>query len=126
MRDVLAVAGGGALGAVARYFVYVAAARILGTKFPFGTLIVNITGSMLMGMLVEAMAEVWSLPSEVGLFLGVGFLGAFTTFSTFSVDFAVLYERGQFLLCAVYACASVVLSIGGVFLGIFFLRSLLA
>jgi CrcB protein len=126
MNSVLAVAGGGAIGAVARYFVYVAAAHLLGREFPFGTLIVNIGGSFIMGALTEIMALVWSTPNEMRLFLAVGFLGAFTTFSTFSLDVAVLYERGQLFLCAVYVSVSVVCSIGAIFAGLLLFRRLLS
>ena len=126
MKALLAGAGGGALGAVARYLVYIAAGRLLGADFPYGTLIVNIAGSLVMGALVEIMALVWSTSNEMRLFLVVGFLGAFTTFSTFSLDFALLYERGRFLLCATYVAASVVCSVGALFLGMWAFRRLLA
>lgn len=125
MRLLLVVAGGGALGAVARYLVYVAAGHVLGAGFPFGTLIVNILGSFAMGALTETMALFWSASSEWRLFLAVGFLGAFTTFSTFSLDFAVLYERGQLFLCAVYVGVSVVCSISALFAGMLIFRRLL-
>lgn len=126
MKALLAVAGGGAVGAMARYLVYVAAGHILGAGFPFGTLIVNIAGSFLMGALAEIMALAWSPSTETRLFLVVGFLGAFTTFSTFSLDFAVLYERGRLLLCAFYVGVSVICSVGGLFLGMWLFRRLLA
>ncbi|MFQ5466715.1 MAG: fluoride efflux transporter CrcB [Kiloniellaceae bacterium] len=126
MKAVLIVAGGGALGAATRYLVYVAAGHLLGAGFPFGTLIVNVVGSFAMGALTEVMALVWSASSEARLFLAVGFLGAFTTFSTFSLDFAVLYERGRFLLCAVYVTLSMVLSIAALFAGLWLFRRLLA
>lgn len=125
MRLLLVVAGGGALGAVARYLVYVAAGHLLGAGFPFGTLIVNILGSFILGALTETMALFWSASNEWRLFLAVGFLGAFTTFSTFSLDFAVLYERGQLFLCAVYLGVSVVCSIGALFAGMLIFRRLL-
>jgi CrcB protein len=126
MNSLLIVAGGGALGAGARYLVYIAAAHVLGGGFPFGTLIVNILGSFIMGVLTETMALVWSASSEMRLFMAVGFLGAFTTFSTFSLDFAVLYERGQFFLCAVYVSVSVACSIGAIFTGMLLFRRLLS
>ncbi len=125
MKSLLAVAGGGALGAMARYLVYLAAAHVLGTGFPFGTLIVNILGSFVMGALTETMALVWSAPTQTRLFLVVGFLGAFTTFSTFSLDFVALYERGRLLLCGLYVAISVVCSIGALFSGMLLFRRLL-
>ena len=88
MQSILAVGAGGALGAISRYFVYIMAGYILGPNFPYGTLIVNIVGSLLMGIIVEVMALTWEASTEWRLFLTVGFLGAFTTFSTFSLDFA--------------------------------------
>ena len=118
----LAVASGGAVGATARYLIYVGTAQLLGMSFPFATLIVNIVGSFSMGLLIETMAWFWSPSQEVRLFLATGVLGSFTTFSTFSLDFAVLYERGALLLCAVYLGASVIFSIGAFFAGLHVLR----
>lgn len=122
MKALLAVAAGGAVGAVARYLVFIVAARLLGTEFPFGTLIVNVVGSFFIGVIVESIALVWTISAETRLFLVVGILGAFTTFSTFSLDFAFLYERGQWLLCTVYVIASVVLSIGALFAALYVVR----
>ena len=126
MKEILLVAGGGAVGAVARYLVYVLAGQLLGPAFPFGTVIVNIVGSFLMGLLVEAMALVWSASQEARLFLAVGILGAFTTFSTFSLDVAVLYERGRPVLVATYIVVSVICSIGALFAGLHVMRRILA
>ena len=120
------MAGGGAVGAVARYLVNVLAGQLLGPDFPFGTLIVNIVGSFLMGLLVETMALVWSASQEARLFLTVGALGAFTTFSTFSLDVAVLYERGRPVLVATYIVVSVICSIGALFAGLHVMRRILA
>lgn len=126
MKEILAVAAGGTVGAVARYLVYVAAGRLLGPDFPFGTLIVNILGSFAMGALVESIALTWSVRPETQLFLMVGVLGAFTTFSAFSLDVAVLYERGRVLLPAVYIASSVTLSIAALFAGLYLMRRILA
>lgn len=124
VKAFLAVAVGGAVGAVSRYSVYLLAARYLGQNFPYGTLIVNILGSLIMGMFIEMMALVWNVGTEVRLFFVVGILGAFTTFSTFSLDVAVLYERGELWVVALYMLASVVLSIGALFLGLHVVRTL--
>jgi len=121
----LAVAAGGVVGAVARYLVYVATAHLLGTGFPYATLIVNVIGSFAMGVLIETMALVWSTSQETRLFLTTGILGAFTTFSTFSLDFVVLYERRAFALCAIYAIASFTFSVGALFSGLHLMRRLL-
>ena len=126
MKELLLVAGGGALGAVARYLVYILAGHLLGTGFPFGTLIVNVVGSFAMGILVEGMALAWTVSPAARLFLAVGVLGAFTTFSTFSMDVAVLYERGRLGLAALYIAASVVCSVGALFLGLYMMRRLYA
>lgn len=122
MTELLAVAAGGAVGAMARYAVYVLAGQLLGTAFPFGTLIVNIVGSFVMGVLVEGMALAWTVGPHLRLFLAVGILGAFTTFSTFSMDVAVLYERGQMVPAATYILVSVVCSIGALFAGLYAMR----
>lgn len=126
MKELLAVAAGGAVGAVARYLTYVLAGQLLGTAFPFGTLIVNIVGSFVMGVLVEGMALVWTIGPQLRLFLAVGILGAFTTFSTFSMDVAVLYERGALVPAATYILASVVCSIGALFAGLYAMRRIFA
>ena len=122
MKEVLAVAAGGVIGAVARHLVYIAAGHLLGTSFPYGTLIVNVVGSFAMGALVETMALVWSTSTAMRLFLATGILGAFTTFSTFSFDFAVLFERRAYGLCTIYAIASFVLSVGALFAGLHLMR----
>ncbi len=126
MKQLLVVAAGGAAGAVARYLVYVLASQFLGTGFPFGTLIVNIVGSFIMGVLVEGMALAWTIGEQMRLFLAVGILGAFTTFSTFSLDVGLLYERGKIALIALYVSVSVIGSIGALFLGMYLLRRALA
>jgi CrcB protein len=125
MHGLLAVAAGGVVGAVARYLVYQATGHLLGHGFPYATLIVNVVGSFAMGVLVEAMALVWSTSTEMRLFLAVGVLGSFTTFSTFSLDFVVLYERREWLLSGIYAVLSVVLSIAALFAGLYLARRLL-
>jgi CrcB protein len=120
----LAVAAGGVTGAVARYLVYIAVGHLLGSGFPYATLIVNVVGSFVMGVLIELMALVWSTSMEMRLFLTTGILGAFTTFSSFSLDFAVLYERRAFALCALYTLASFALSVGALFAGLHVVRRL--
>jgi CrcB protein len=126
MTNLLAVALGGATGALARYGVFVAATRLFGATLPYGTLIVNVLGSLLLGVLIEGMALAWTIPAQARLFLVVGMFGAFTTFSTFSLDVVVLYERGREVVAAGYVMASVVLSVGGLFVGLHLMRRLLA
>lgn len=124
MKIVLAIAAGGAFGAVARHYVNNQITHWLGDAFPWGILVANVAGSFAMGVLVESLALVWSPPREVNAFLAVGFLGAFTTFSTFSLQVALLYDRGQMLIAAVYIAASVLLAVGGLFAGMALVRTL--
>lgn len=118
MKILLAVAAGGALGAMARYLVATQVVQWLGAGFPYGTLTVNVVGSFILGALVETMALAWSPSPELRALLVVGVLGAFTTFSTFSLDTVLLIERHQSALAALYILLSVALSVGGLFAGL--------
>ena len=100
--------------------------RMFGSGFPFGTLFVNVLGSFIMGCLIETMALKWSPSPEMRVFLITGFLGAFTTFSTFSLDVALQIEKGAYMAAASYIAISVILSIGGLFLGLSGMRTLLS
>lgn len=115
---ILWVAAGGALGSAARYLVNVAAGRLLGPEFPWGTMAVNIAGSFVMGLLIAVMALKMQVSQEVRAFLTTGILGGFTTFSAFSLDFAVLVERRETGLAALYVIASVGLSLAAIFAGL--------
>ncbi|HLX80234.1 MAG TPA: fluoride efflux transporter CrcB [Burkholderiales bacterium] len=123
LQLILAVAGGGALGSVARYLVGVGSTKLFGVAFPWGTLIINIAGSFLIGVFVEMFALKWDLPQTVRVFLTVGICGGFTTFSTFSLDSYVLMERGEFGLAAAYIIGSVVLSIAALVGGLHLIRA---
>ncbi len=118
MNMLLAIAFGGAVGALGRHFVNVGFATWIGLGIPWGTLTVNIAGSFAMGVLVHVMAATWTVTPEMRALLTVGGLGAFTTFSTFSLDAIVLYERGQAMFAAAYVLASVVGAIGALFIGL--------
>lgn len=120
------IAAGGAVGAVARYVVMVGVARLWGSAFPWGTLTVNVVGSFILGALVEILALVWSPGEGVRALLVVGMLGAFTTFSTFSLDVVTLYERGALAAAAAYIIASVVLSVAALFAGLWVFRTALS
>ncbi|MBS0125636.1 fluoride efflux transporter CrcB [Thetidibacter halocola] len=122
MTPLIQVALGGAIGASARYLTGIAAARLLGKGFPWGTLIVNIAGSFLMGVLVIALLQFNG--NRYAPLLMTGILGGFTTFSAFSLDAVTLYERGQIGLAATYVAGSVILSIGALFAGLSLARSL--
>jgi len=119
-----AIGFGGAAGSVARYLTMVAVARWLGTTFPYGTLAVNVIGSLVMGVLVELSALVWSPSPELRALLTVGVLGGYTTFSTFSLDVAVLMERGDMAVVGLYVVVSVLLSVGALFAGLHIVRGM--
>ncbi len=107
---ILAVAIGGALGSVVRYIVGIESGRLFGTDFPWGTLIINVSGSFLIGVFAALFATKWNLPQPGKVFLLVGICGGYTTFSTFSLDVWYLIERGQLLESLGYILASVILS----------------
>ncbi len=115
---------GGGIGAALRHGFNVAFARLLGTAFPYATLFENVSGSIVMGVLVAILAFRSGVPHHWQLFMTTGILGGYTTFSTFSLDFALLYERGEMGLAALYVLLSVVLSIGGLFAGLALVRNL--
>ena len=123
MKTILAVAIGGALGAVGRHFVAYQVNQLFGGGFPYGTLSVNVLGSFLLGVLIELMALFWSPSPELRALLTVGFLGAFTTFSTFSMEVVLLYERGAHAQMALYLALSVALSVSGLFAGLAVVRA---
>jgi len=125
MKLILAIALGGAFGAVGRHYVSAGLVSLFGHGFPWGTLTVNVAGSFIMGALIEIMALAWSPSLEMRALLTVGMLGAFTTFSTFSLDVVTLYERGATLVVAVYVAASVALSILALFAGLRLMRLVL-
>ena len=99
-------------------------ARLFGTAFPHATVFENVSGSVVMGVLVAWFAFRGGIPQHWQLFLTTGILGGYTTFSTFSLDVAVLYERGEIGLAALYVLLSVALSIGGLFGGLALVRGL--
>ncbi|MHB1206572.1 MAG: fluoride efflux transporter CrcB [Rhodospirillaceae bacterium] len=115
---------GAGVGGAARYGVNILAPRLVGTAFPIHTLFINVLGSFLMGVIAEYLALKTQLPPMWRLFLTTGVLGGFTTFSAFSLDAAVLYERGQLTAAALYVAGSVALSIAGLFAGLALVRSM--
>ncbi|WP_395664045.1 fluoride efflux transporter CrcB [Aestuariivirga sp.] len=121
---VLWVALGGGIGAAARYGVNVWSGRVLGTEFPWHTLIVNVVGCFIMGLLTGLMAQKLNLSPEARAFLTTGILGGFTTFSAFSLDVVLLVERKAMLAAGAYVAASVLLSIAAVFAGLHLMRTL--
>lgn len=126
MPVILWVAVGGALGSALRYLVNVNSLRLFGAEFPWHTLIVNIAGCFAMGVIIEASALKFQMSNEVRAFLTTGILGGFTTFSAFSLDFAVLVERKAYGLAGAYAASSVIVSLLAVFSGLYVVRAVLA
>ncbi|MEZ5884460.1 MAG: fluoride efflux transporter CrcB [Paracoccaceae bacterium] len=120
IQTLLSVALGGALGASARYLVNVAMPRLLGHGFPYATMVVNIAGSALMGVLVVVLAQ--KSGTRFAPFLMTGVLGGFTTFSAFSLDAISLWERGQGTAAFVYVAGSVLLSLAALFAGMMLAR----
>jgi CrcB protein len=125
MYQILLVALGGAIGSVARYLTGILSSRLFGPNFPWGTLAVNILGSFAIGLLIELIARRLNASADMRLFLVTGLMGGFTTFSSFSLDFASLFERGDLGLAASYLIGSVVISLLAVFAGLAFGRALL-
>ncbi len=115
---------GAGVGGALRHGVNLLAAGALGTRFPYGTLAVNVLGSLLMGIVAEWFALWGHLPQGWRLFLATGVLGGFTTFSAFSLDAAALYERGDLGGAMAYVAGSVVLSVGALFAAVAFVRRL--
>jgi CrcB protein len=122
MNDYLIVFIGAGIGGMARHGVNVAAMKT-GIAFPWGTLTVNVTGSFLMGLLIGWLTFKGELSQTWRLFAATGILGGYTTFSSFSLDSAVLWERGAVLQAGIYVLGSVALSIAALFLGLIFCRS---
>lgn len=121
---IAAVAIGGAIGSVARYLVAIGSGKLFGMTFPWGTLIINITGSFLIGAFAGLFATKWDLPQAMRVFLTVGICGGYTTFSTFSLDAFYLMERGELLASAAYMIGSVVLSVSALVAAIHLVRAM--
>lgn len=127
MPVLVQIALGGALGATGRYLVVQLAARLAGAGFPVGTLAVNVLGSFAMGVVVVILLGRGDLAAEKWVPLVMtGFLGGFTTFSAFSLDFMHLLERGRPEAAALYVLGSVVISILALMLGMWLARSVWA
>ncbi|HQZ13728.1 MAG TPA: fluoride efflux transporter CrcB [Devosia sp.] len=124
MQAYLLVGIGGAIGAMARYGAGVLVGHLWRQPFPLATLLINVVGSLAMGLLVGWFVRV--LPpsqNEIRLFVAVGILGGFTTFSSFSLDAIALFERGDFWQAAVYIGVSVVASILALWIGLVMMRT---
>ena len=126
MSALLAAAMGGALGAIGRYLVVGQVSRLLGADFPYGTLTANIVGSFVLGILAEYVSLRWSPSEEMRVFLIVGVLGGFTTFSAFSLDAVLLLERGDFVRGFGYIFSTVLFCVVGLYAGLRLCRLALA
>jgi CrcB protein len=127
MGNILLVFLGGGMGAVARYQTGVFATRAWGLNWPWGTLTVNIVGGFLMGALASWLAHRGGGgQSTWRVLLGVGVLGGFTTFSAFSLETALMIERREYAGAVAYVLASVLLSVGALFIGLLFARRVFA
>jgi CrcB protein len=119
LRIVLAIAIGGALGSVARYALNVAIQTRYAEPFPLGIMVINVSGSLLLGFLMRLSLETAAMSPSLRMFLTTGFCGGFTTFSTFSYDALTLFETGAFRSAWTYLIGSVSLSVLGAFTGVF-------
>lgn len=124
MQMILYIAAGSALGGVARYVIGGWVQRVAATPFPVGTLLVNITGSLLLGVLARTVLVTPGMSAEMRALLTIGFCGGYTTFSTFSLETLQLLEKGQPGRAALYALTSVVLSLAALWLGFVIAREL--
>jgi len=122
MYTYLSIALGGALGSMARYATGVYVGRWLGMTFPWGTLLINIFGSFLIGVFAESFALRWDTSQTTRAFLIVGICGGYTTFSTFSLDIVTLINRGEILAACAYIVASVALGVLALYAGLHAMR----
>lgn len=118
MTNILLAALGGAIGSVLRYLVGVFSVRWFGPSFPWGTLAVNVVGSFIIGLMVEMIARRFNASMELRVFIVTGIIGGFTTWSSFSLDTMVLFERGAIAAAAAYVIGSLVVSFAAVFAGL--------
>ncbi len=118
MSIYFAIALGGSLGAISRYWVSTATYSWLGSNFPYGTLMVNVTGSLVMGFLTVVLVQRFDVSDEVRLGLIIGFLGSFTTFSAFSIDIIHWIENGAVIKALVYILISVIACVLGAWAGL--------
>ena len=124
MNQALAIAAGGAIGALLRFWVSTGVYALLGRGFPFGTMAVNVLGSLLMGYLYIVMIDRLALAAEWRAFALVGLLGAFTTFSTFSIETLVLMEQADYAKAFANVLMSVLACVAAAFLGVTLARQL--
>ena len=111
MLKVIIVGFGGFFGSVFRYLIYLLSNNLIGYSFPFGTILVNIIGCFLIGLTYQIFSDMISLSDNLKLFMTVGFLGGFTTFSAFSLDVFLLYQSNSKLAAIIYIFITLVFSL---------------
>jgi len=119
---ILLIGFGGFFGAISRFYASKGAALLLGNKIPYGTLFVNVLGSFLLGLVFTLSVEKLAISENLRFLIAVGFLGAFTTFSTFSVETLYLLEDGAYASAFIYILGNVILSLSAAFAGIYLAR----
>lgn len=123
ISTIAAIGAGGAIGAVMRHGANIGAVNLFGPEHPYmGTISANILGSFMMGVLISYFVHVWEPPPQFKSFLVTGLLGAFTTFSTFSLQFVMFWERGDHMGAVTYLMASVFFAIAALMLGMAIIR----
>ncbi|MDE1150919.1 MAG: fluoride efflux transporter CrcB [Micavibrio sp.] len=125
MNMLLAVFLGGGIGSILRHYSILMGKAWLGEGFPYGTLFVNVLGSFIIGIVMEAVAVKWSVPAHVQAFMVTGVLGGFTTFSSFSLDVYKLANTGHPALAAGYVAVSIFVSLLAVFGGAYLVRGVM-
>lgn len=117
MQSLLYIGIGGFIGACLRYIVSVGSSKLFGTHLPYGTLIVNITGAILIGMIMELSLTTEIISPNLRLFLTTGIMGGLTTFSTFSYETITLLSDGNYIFGTLNICLNLFLSLFGVIVG---------
>ena len=123
MNTIFFISVGAVLGAVLRHFMMTAISRTWMHSFPLATLVINVLGSFILGALVELFALKLSVNQDLKAMLTVGFLSSFTTLSTVALEFALLSSRGQLSTAFLYVALTMLLSVGGVFMGFYLIRN---
>lgn len=126
MLNTFLVMAGGAIGAALRYQFGRATLRLLGPGWPWGTFTVNVLGGLLMGLLAGWLAARAQGGEQIRLFVAIGVLGGFTTFSSFSLEMLLMIERGEWAPAFIYALLSVIVSVGALMLGLMLMRGVVA
>tara|TARA_B100001142_G_scaffold328222_1_gene387794 strand:- start:472 stop:849 length:378 start_codon:yes stop_codon:yes gene_type:complete len=111
MLKVIIVGFGGFFGSIFRYLIYLLSNNLIGYSFPFGTILVNVLGCFLIGLIYQIFSDTISLSDNLKLFMTIGFLGGFTTFSAFSLDVFLLYQSNSKLVAIIYIFITLVLSL---------------